>query len=78
MSLGRIFHELFYIVDPSDNSEQVKVEIYVPNTKNKNQQNKVLEYKYRFQVPDSKTYDISYCEMSRTNIESVKWNYIDR
>ncbi|CAF0810999.1 unnamed protein product [Brachionus calyciflorus] len=78
LSLGRIFHELFYIVDPSDNSEQVKVEIYVPKTKNKSQPGKSIEYKYRFQVPDSKTYDISYCDMTRANIESVKWNYIDR
>lgn len=78
LSLGRIFHELFYIVDPSDNSEQVKVEIYLPKSKNKSQQNNPIEYKYRFQVPDSKTYDISYCEISRTNIESIKWNYIDR
>lgn len=78
LSLGRIFHELFYIVDPSDNSEQVKVEIYLPKSKSKSQPNNRIEYKYRFQVPDSKTYDISYCEISRTNIESIKWNYIDR
>jgi hypothetical protein len=28
-------------------------------------------------VPDSKTYDISYCEMSRKSLESIKWNLID-
>lgn len=42
-----------------------------------NVSSKTIEYKYRFQVPDSKTYDISICEITRRNIESIKWNLID-
>jgi len=34
-------------------------------------------YTYRFQVPDSKTYDISFVKMTRKNTESIKWNLID-
>ena len=51
-----------------------------PSHSQQQQQNaasKIIEYKYRFQVPDSKTYDISICEITRKNIESVKWNLID-
>ena len=36
------------------------------------------EYKYRFQVPDSKTYDLSTSNMHQKNVESIKWNDIDR
>lgn len=79
LSLGRIFHEIFYMVDNSNGTEYVKVEIYVPqDKKEKNTNNsKSIDYKYRFQVPDSKTYDISICEMSKKSIESIKWNIID-
>ena len=76
LSLGRIYHDLYYIVDQSNKTDYVKVEIYIPQ-QNKDKLNKTIEYKYRFQVPDSKTYDISYCDMSRKSIESIKWNLID-
>ena len=33
-------------------------------------------YTYRFQVPDSKTYDISYIKI-RKNTEAIRWNLID-
>ena len=34
-------------------------------------------YWYRFQVPDSKTYDISYIKTARKNTDAIKWNDID-
>ena len=100
LSLGRIYHELFYVVDESTKTDYVRVEIYKPKEKkdkfasfNSNSLSSMNggvgggdgmggtlhsnKYKYRFQVPDSKTYDISYCEMSRRNIETIKWNDID-
>ena len=85
LSLGRIYHELFYVVDDATKTDYVKVEIYKPKEK-KDRLTSLSgqlvntngnKYKYRFQVPDSKTYDISYCDMSRRNIESIKWNDID-
>lgn len=76
LSLGRTFHELFYAHDVNNGYEFVKVKIHIPKEK-RYKTNKTLEYKYRFQVPDSRTYDISICEISRKNIEIIKWNYID-
>lgn len=74
LSFGRIYHELFYMVDPATKSDWIKVEIYIPK---KSITTKSMPYIYRFQVPDSKKYDISHCEICRKNIESVKWNLID-
>ena len=78
MSLGRIYQELFYIVDESNKSDYIQVEIYMPKKpiavgKDKEKENR---YTYRFQVPDSKTYDISYIKI-RKNTEAIRWNLID-
>ena len=36
------------------------------------------KYYYRYQVPDSKSYDISYIKMTRIEkMTSIKWNHID-
>lgn len=79
LSLGRFFHDVFYVKDKSDGTESIRVEIHVPQRMHqKKEQSAPFNYRYRFQVPDSKTYDISFCEMSRKNIEAVKWNLIDR
>jgi hypothetical protein len=74
LSLGRIYHELFYIVDSQ--TEFIKVEIYTPdeNAKVKTQK---IKYAYRFQVPDSRLYQVSFCDVSRKNVEDIKWNLID-
>lgn len=56
LCLGRIYHELFYIVD--DKSDYVEVLIYKPKSKEKSSKGSVNasanekenEYKYRFQV----------------------------
>ncbi len=74
LSLGRIYHELFYIVDSSTKMDYIKVQIYMPKKKVLDVDRK---YCYRFQVPDSKTYDASYIKMTRTNNEGIKWNHID-
>jgi hypothetical protein len=75
-----MFHELFYIVDPGNKTERVEVEIYSPATSlpgTKEPDEVSIKYNYRFQVPDSKSYNVSYCEMSRKNIKTIKWNLID-
>ena len=77
LTLGRIYHELFYLVD-SSRSEHVVVEIYIPTRKQRRAKAQpTIQYKYRFQVPDSKTYEISYCDMSRRNVDAINWNLID-
>ncbi len=54
------------------------MEIYMPKKKvSKDDKEKENLYTYRFQVPDSKTYDISFVKMTRKNTESIKWNLID-
>ncbi len=79
LSLGRIYHELFYIVDNVTNMDYIQVQIYMPKKKvlDVSRKEKKEEYCYRFQVPDSKTYDMSYIKMTRTNNEGIKWNHID-
>lgn len=76
--MGRIYHELFYINPNSSETGQdyVQVEIYMPKTK-QSTNSKEEEYSYRFQVPDSKTYDLSYIKLTNKNTESIKWNKID-
>jgi hypothetical protein len=80
LSLGRIYHELFYIVEdsstPNNNQDYIKVEIHVP-FQYMNKITKKINYDYRFQVPDSTRYDISHCDIGRKDIELVKWNLID-
>ncbi len=80
LSLGRMYHELFYIVDEQTGSDYVKVEISVPekDVKVSVEELKEQKYVYRFQVPDSKVYHVSYCDLSRKDIKLVKWNNIDR
>jgi hypothetical protein len=74
LSIGRIYHELFYIVDPSDKSECIKVVIYTPK---KSFDSEPIHYNYRFQVPDSDEYETQYCEISRVEIEKISWNNLD-
>ena len=79
LSLGRMYHELMYEVD--DNGyDYVNVTISVPakDMKIPNTHQKEQRYDYRFQVPDSKVYHVSYCELSRKDMKTVKWNDIDR
>jgi hypothetical protein len=93
LCLGRIYHELFYIVDESTKTDYVEVLIYKPKEKKDKlglqssetnalgpglSASKDSEYKYRFQVPDSKTYDLSTSNMHQKNVESIRWNDIDR
>lgn len=77
LSLGRTYHELFYIVDKQTGLDFVKVEISVPKRELNSKINE-KRYLYRFQVPDSRLYHISYCEIARKDIKQTKWNIIDR
>jgi hypothetical protein len=75
LSLGRIYHELFYIVDSQ--TEFIKVEIYTPPDKSAKDKTQKIKYAYRFQVPDSRLYQVSFCDISRKNVGEIKWNLID-
>lgn len=77
LSLGRMFHELYLMHDQSTNSHSIKVEIYTP--KEEQSKDLTIEYRYRFQVPDSRDYNVSFCEISRKNVRALKqiWNPID-
>jgi len=34
-------------------------------------------YTYRFQVPDSGKYDVSWTDFVYANLENYNWNYVD-
>ena len=66
LSLGRIYHEIFLIADKANNNDCIKVIIHMPKKKiNNNNNNKENRDTYRFQVPDSKTYYISFVNFTR-------------
>ncbi len=69
------YHELLFLVDKE--TEYVQVDIWVAK-KELEREFKDYEYKYRFQVPDSKLYNVSYCEFSRKKSKRIEWESIDR
>ena len=38
---------------------------------------KSAHYTYRFQVPDSDSYDVSWTNFCTEKLESYNWNYVD-
>lgn len=38
---------------------------------------KSIHYTYRFQVPDSDSYDVSWTNFSYEKLENYNWNYVD-
>ncbi len=49
----------------------------MPIKKLNKEKSKETCYAYRYQVPDSKKYDLSFIKIIRKNTESIKWNLID-
>ena len=50
LCLGRIYHDIYYLVDPTNRTDYIRVEIYIPKEKKEKPFSKSIEYKYRFQV----------------------------
>ena len=38
---------------------------------------KRYHYAYRFQVPDSESYDVSWTDFKNEKMENYNWNYVD-
>ncbi|XP_064646189.1 GATOR1 complex protein DEPDC5-like [Lineus longissimus] len=68
MSIGRIFHKL------NLSNSSITVTRYRPRH---SAPNILVHYRYRLQVPDSKTYDISWADFRSEQLESYNWNYLD-
>ena len=39
---------------------------------------KTYDYTYRFRVPDSRAYDVSWTEFRNEKLEHYNWNYMDQ
>ena len=39
---------------------------------------KIHHYTYRFQVPDSETYDVSWTQFTNDKLEKYNWNHLDQ
>ena len=39
---------------------------------------KTHHYTYRFQVPDSETYDVSWTQFTNDKLEKYNWNHLDQ
>ncbi|KAI0221662.1 GATOR complex protein DEPDC5 [Lamellibrachia satsuma] len=69
LSNGRIFHKLTL------NGQTVTVTRYW--TRHPYAQ-KTHHYTYRFQVPDSDTYDVSWTQFTNDKLEKYNWNHLDQ
>ncbi|KAK2181163.1 hypothetical protein NP493_409g08000 [Ridgeia piscesae] len=69
LSNGRIFHKLTL------NGQTVTVTRYW--TRHPYAQ-KTHHYTYRFQVPDSETYDVSWTQFTNDKLEKYNWNHLDQ
>ena len=68
LSIGRIFHKLTL----SENT--VTVTRYWPKHPYPQKEN---HYTYRFQVPDSDSYDVSWTTFCGEELENYNWNFVD-
>lgn len=68
LSIGRIFHRLTLF------DTKVVVMRFWPRHPSSL---KTFHYKYRFQVPDSNTYDVSWTDFDTEKLELFNWNYVD-
>ncbi|KAK3094846.1 hypothetical protein FSP39_006992 [Pinctada imbricata] len=69
LSIGRIFHKLA-LCGPS-----IQVTIYKPRHEHRQMK---FYYRYRFQNPDSFTYDVSASEFKSVHLEHYNWNCSDQ
>lgn len=70
LSLGRSYHE----VSLDELNESIVVKILIPKKKLSSH---IIKYSYRFQIPDSITYDVSHHNFCVKSIENINWNKID-
>ncbi|XP_062606005.1 GATOR1 complex protein DEPDC5-like isoform X1 [Saccostrea cucullata] len=69
LSIGLIFHKLTL------SGQTIQVTQYRPRHEQR-QMNHL--YRYRFQVPDSLSYDISTSQFKNEKLENYNWNYLDQ
>nr|XP_011413842.2 GATOR complex protein DEPDC5 isoform X3 [Crassostrea gigas] len=69
LSIGLIFHKLTL------SGQTIQVTQYRP--RHEQRQLKYL-YHYRFQVPDSPSYDVSTSQFKNEKLENYNWNYLDQ
>ncbi|CAF3237234.1 unnamed protein product [Rotaria sp. Silwood2] len=76
LSIGRIYHTLSLVTE--DKKTQDTVVICVQQFKPQYVfQPKVVQYKYRFQCPDSSKYEPDRYELKLESLESFPWNIVD-
>lgn len=68
LSIGRLFHKLTLY--------ETKVVVMRFWPRHPSPLN-TYHYKYRFQVPDSNTYDVSWTDFYTEKLEMFNWNYVD-
>ncbi|XP_060075901.1 GATOR complex protein Iml1-like isoform X2 [Ylistrum balloti] len=69
LSIGRIFHKV------SVTGPEITVTRYSPRHPGPELK---LPYCYRFQAPDSLSYDVSWSEFRNEKLENYNWNYLDQ
>ncbi|CAF3363299.1 unnamed protein product [Rotaria socialis] len=76
LSIGRIYHTLSLVTE--DSQTQDTVVICVQQFKPQHAfQPKTVQYKYRFQCPDSSSYDPAAYELKLESLEAFPWNVVD-
>jgi len=76
LSIGRIYHTISLAVEDNPNQETVVicVQQYKPLYVH---QPKGFTYRYRFQCPDSSSYDPASYDLQVESLESFQWNNVD-
>ncbi|KAK3608532.1 hypothetical protein CHS0354_010391 [Potamilus streckersoni] len=69
LSIGRIFHQVSLV------NRTITVTRFRPRHPNPQM---CYSYRYRFQAPDSNSYDSSWSEFHNEKLESYNWNYLDQ
>ncbi|XP_021373105.1 DEP domain-containing protein 5-like isoform X1 [Mizuhopecten yessoensis] len=69
LSIGRIFHKVTVL------ASDITVTRYSPRHPAPELK---LPYCYRFQAPDSLSYDVSWSEFRNEKLENYNWNYLDQ
>ena len=55
----------------------ISLHVFVPTIRHPYPQ-KTYDYTYRFRVPDSRAYDVSWTEFRNEKLEHYNWNYMDQ
>ncbi|CAM4745809.1 unnamed protein product [Rotaria magnacalcarata] len=76
LSIGRIYHILSLVTEDSQTQETVVicVQQFKPQY---GFQPKIVDYKYRFQCPDSSSYDPATHQLKLESLEAFPWNVVD-